>query len=591
MAQARCICLLAPALLFCTPGYPQSTSPQPQSSAPAPSAQSQGQQVYEPATVLKATTRLVVLDVVATDAHGHAVTDLKPEDFTVMENGKREELRIFNFHHPPAGDAPSASTKAVKLPANVFTNIPPYRPDTSLNVIVLDLLNTDFDDQSYGRRQVLKYLASIRDGEPIAVALYTLGSKLHLVQDFTSDFAALRNAVNGIKNQHSLVLENPDGAASPDTAELVAPPVTALKEFSKTFKAAEQLERRIVYTMDALFALARKLSGYPGRKNLIWITTAFPIGVGPDVNLGPNEFDNLQNYEQVIISLSQAMVDAQIAVYPVDPRGPLVPSMYGGNGTAPMNQALTLTNEAQSGVAEQNTMQQVAELTGGKAYYNQNDIDDAIRNSIADGSTYYTLAYYPADKNWNGEFRKIAVKVNRPGVKLRHRPGYYALQAKPAMNPKEIFSAFGRALNLDSPISTALRFEAGLVQPSEKTQNKVLLNFALDPHAVSFEHQQDGLQHATVDCAVQAYNEKGKLIKTDANTLSVALDSQAFNQAMQSYLLAHVTIDLPPGPYLLRLGVMDEHTGLIGTTNARVTIGSPTSGESKPAEKNVSSHN
>jgi VWFA-related protein len=504
----------------------------------------------------------------------------------VLEDGKRQEVRIFNFRHPPLTGAAPAAQKAIKLPANVFTNIPAYSPSNSLNVIVLDLLNTDFDDQAYGRKQILKYLASIQDGEPIAVAVYTLGKKLHLVQDFTSDFTALRNAINGIKSEHSVVLDNPAAGVSPDVKEIVAPPPTALKEFSKVYEGAEQLDRRVQYTLDGLFALTRNLSGYAGRKNLIWISTTFPIGVGPDENLGPNEFDNLRDYEQAIISASQALVDAQIAVYPVDPRGPLSPDLYGGHGTAPSDQVVTLTAAAGSGVAEQNTMKQMAQLTGGKAYYNQNDIDDAIRNSIADGSTYYTLAYYPDNKDWNGKFRKIDVKVNRHGVKLRHRPGYYALNPKAGNDANRLFAEFARALNVDSPISTGLRFEAGVVQPSEKTQNKVVLNFALDPHAISFEKHDDGLQHAAVECAVQAYSEKGQPVKIDGNTLSVALDPQAFSKAMQSFLQAQVSIDLSPGFYVLRIGVMDEHTGLIGTTNARVTVASSVSAaESKSEEK------
>lgn len=559
MVQLQRVWLLPAVLFVCAAGHSQTTSPQPQTTTSS-STQSHTKQVDQPAT-LKVNTRLVVLDVVATDGRSRPVTDLKSQDFTVLEDGKRQEVRVFNFRQPPPANAPSASTKAVKVPPNIFTNAPHYKPDTSLNVILLDLLNTDFNDQAYGRQQVLKYLASIGDGEPIAVAVYTLGRKLRLIQDFTSDFAALRNAVNSVKDKHSLAQDNSAVGDSIDS-----PLHLAVKELSKVYQGTEQLDRRVQYTLEALSTLARTLSVYPGRKNLIWISTTFPIGVVADNDL-LSTFNELRDYEQAIVSVSQALVDAQVAVYPVDPRGPLSLPEYGGQ-----NADEAAGSDPGSGIPEYSTMKRVAQFTGGKAYYNRNDIDDAIRSSIIDGSTYYTLAYYPDNKNWNGKFRKIDVKVNRHGVKLRHRPGYYALNIKVIKDKNELFAAFGRALSLDSPISTELRFEAGLVQPSDKTQNKVLVNFALDPHAVSFDHREDGLQHATVDCAVQAYSEKGELIKTDANTLSVALESQAFGQVMQSYLLTRVTIDLPPGPYLFRLGVMDEHTGLIGTTNARVVI-------------------
>lgn len=571
-------------VFFCCALLSAQTATIPQSS---PAGQIRQSQTDKP-TVLKVTTRLVVTDIVATDSRGRAVTDLKAQDFKLLEDDKQQEVRIFNLRRPHLIEA--SSQPETKLPANVFTNIPTYRRDTSLNVILVDLLNTDFKDQAYARQKVLKYLASIPDDQPIAVAVYALGRKLHLIQDFTSDFAALRNAINGVKEQLPF-LENPAAGASPDAKDLVpastGAPTTAhelLDNFSRMYEGSEQLDRRVEYTLQAMRSLARKLSGYSGRKNLIWISSSFPIGVYPHFDQGIREFDVIRSYEEDVFAAAQAMIDAHIAVYPVDPRGPLGVSRYGGSATAENDFVTLLMNESAAGESEQSTMQQMAYLTGGKVYYNQNNIDDAIRSSIDDGSTYYTLAYYPDNKDWNGRFRKITVKVDRPGIKLRYRGGYYALNAASDPGSTRMFAAFGQALNLDSPISTGLRFEVGVVQPSDKTDNKVLLNFALDPRVVNFEKQDDGFQHAKVDCVVQAYTDSGHLVKADANTLTVTLDPPTFSKTMQNFLLAHVFVDLPPGSYLLRFGVMDEHTGLIGTTNARVTI-NPQATESKGEEK------
>ena len=568
----RQLAQLMSVVLFCgicsQSAHPQSSTPPTSPAAP----QQQQRPVHEPATVLKATTRLVVLDVVATYRQGGAVTDLKAQDFTVLEDGKRQEVRVFNFRQPPTGA--TTAPKPARLPPNVFSNAPAFSSENSLNVIVLDLLNTDFEYQAYGRQQVLKYLGSIPDGQPVAVALYTLGRKLRLLQDFTSDFAALRSVVNGVKDERSLAQD------SSTVGTVIDNPIHVhVKELAQAFEGTEQLDRRVQYTLESLAALAKILSVYPGRKNLIWISSTFPIGVSPEFEL--NGFDKLRDYEQSMVFVWQALVDAQIAVYPLDPRGPLSLSQYGGSN----NDAVS--GDTDSGLPEFATMKQVARFTGGKAFYNQNDLDDAIRSSIVDGSTYYTLAYYPDNKNWNGKFRKIDVKVNRHEVKLRHRPGYYALNtdANSVKDSNRPFAVFARALDLDSPVSSGLRFEAGIVQPSQKTQNKLLLNLALDPHAISFETQEDGLQHAKVDCVVHAYDEKGKLVQADGDTLSFALSPEAFSQAMQNYLLGRVTIALPAGPYLLRLGVMDERTGLIGTTNARITV-APSAGpaEVKPKE-------
>jgi len=245
----------------------------------------------------------------------------------------------------------------------------------------------------------------------------------------------------------------------------------------------------------------------------------------------------------------------------------------------------TISNEAAARQNVHATMQEMAERTGGKAFYNRNDLDHAIGNSIDDGSVYYTLAYYPANKDWNGKFRKLQVKVTRPGVKLRHRLGYYAVDPRTftEQNRKQQAVLFGDALNPDSPAATGLMFEAGVIQPSEKTQYKVLVNFAVDPHGISFETQSDGTHHAQVDCVVQAYSGKGNLIKTEASTITADLKPETFARVMQTNAFpCQQSVSLPAGNYNLRLGVRDDTTGLVGTTSAKVTV--PPAALAPPAE-------
>jgi len=274
-------------------------------------------------------------------------------------------------------------------------------------------------------------------------------------------------------------------------------------------------------------------------------------------------------------------------VYPVDARGLATSSVFSAanSGNDKFGRSMSRPGRIQQSISAESSalnaahgsMEDLADRTGGKAFYNRNDLDVAIRKSIDDGSTYYTLAYYPENKEWNGKFRKIHVKVTRAGVKLRHRLGYFALDPKlvAEANQKRKAEVFGKALNLDFPVATALRFHAGVVEPSDKTENKVLVNFGLDPHAIAFEKLDDGLQHAVVDCAVQAYTEKGSLIKTEVTTLTLSLKPDTYSRVMQTIVPCQKYIDLAPGNYLLRLGVMDERTSLIGTTTAKVTITLP----------------
>jgi len=605
-------------MLFVAPfplGSQQSPAPSPSpeaTSKPAPEPQQKRQPVYETATVLKTTTRLVVVDVVATDHKDNAVVDLKREDFTVLEDGKEQKLAVFNFQHP--FDAPAASSakseESGKLPDNIFTNSPRYNPTSALNVVLLDALNTTAPHQAYARQQMIKFLERMPQDRPIAV--YTLGSKLTLLQDFTTDPAALKEVMKKVKGGISPLLDNPTGG---EDAQILPPgavdsglvsqsQLQAIMQFEQE-RVSFQTDLRVAYTLNALNAIGRTLAGYPGRKNLIWVSEAFPFSIDPNMELTSDIFAGTRNYTADVAATADKLIDAQVAIYPVDARGLEGYSAFqasnsgsdkfgrsmGRNPTAMTN---SMSAEAAAWQAAHATMQDVASRTGGKAFYNRNDLDTAIGKSIEDGSTYYTLAYYPENKDWNGKFRKIHVKVGRSDVKLRYRMGYYAVDPKviAQSGDRGQIKEFVQALSLDSPSATGLRFWAAVIPPSP-TAPDLLVTFAVDANAISFERQDDGRQHAEVECVVQAYM-KGKLIKAEASTSKASLNPLTFDQTRQHGYPCQRTINLAPGSYYLRLGVRDDRTGLIGTTTAQVTVPAvapstsdhpDSAGPAKPAEK------
>jgi hypothetical protein len=304
------------------------------------------------------------------------------------------------------------------------------------------------------------------------------------------------------------------------------------------------------------------------------------LSIDPNSQLN-NVFAGTRNYGPQIAQTADVLINAQVAVYPIDAHG-LMPSPSLSAEDAGRNQSdnlrgttvgiqhhapVELTNAHEA-------MEEMAERTGGIAFYNTNGIDGAVRKSIEDGATYYTLAYYPEDKTWNGKFRKIQVKVKRSGVKLRYRLGYFAVDPRSFtdQNEKQQDSAFEAALNPVSPISTGLPFSAQVVPPEAKAPQTILVNYGIDPHAISFEKQADGLQHASMECAVQAFSSKGEPRGSKRVVINSALKPEMYVKVMEGAFPCQQTIDLAPGNYFLRLGVRDKHTGLIGTTNAKVTV-------------------
>ncbi len=332
------------------------------------------------------------------------------------------------------------------------------------------------------------------------------------------------------------------------------------------------------------------------------------MSISPDIDLGLDADSadiSTESFAHDVAKAADALMENQIAIYPVDVRG-LATLNLGSAAQDGERRGFTGRNaghgfsaahvaDSRDLASHHATLDLLAERTGGKAFYNRNDLADVIRKSIDDGSTYYTLGYYPSNKNWDNKFRKIEVKVNRPDVKLRHRLGYFAVDPRaqtkvnakidPKTDPKQLRDqAFVQALSLDVPASASLIFKAGVFPASAQTKNKVMVSFAIDAQTLSFENQENGIHHATVDCGVQVYSEKGNPVKAEIATFDAALRPETFKKVMQGGFLCQQLVDLPVGNYILRLGVIDDHTGLIGTTNAKITVSAVT-GEARTEKK------
>ncbi len=513
---------------------------------------SQQPATYQSKPVLKAKTRLVVVDVVATDHQGQPISGLETQDFTLLEDGRPQKISAFSFQHPGV----TVTQVSLRLPPNVVSNSPQHTA-SSLNVILLDTLNGDFAGHAAAQDALIKYLDSAQLKQPLAI--FAMQEKLILLHDFTTDNQALKSVVQKFKP--------PVRANSAESLESRSSPFSNKGDFHTD-------DRNIEATLTQLHALARTLAGYPGRKNVIWLSESFPLVLTPEVatknGYGYQDFSVTEQYARVptavdnlrtaspgndfagfVKKVAEAMMNAQVAIYPVDSAG--------------------LTKDDH--LAAQHTMSDLAYSTGGRAFYNRNDLEVSLRTSLEDGAIYYTLSYYPDNKQWDGKFRTITVKAAREGAGLRYRLGYYALdpEASAKDEPKRVAEDFSRALTLDAPGLGAVQFQAGVVSPSDKTQGKVVVNFAIDPHTIGFEKQEDGLHHASVSCVVWAYSGKGNPVRSEGDS-NATVKPDVFQQVMKSLYPCQRSISLKPGHYTLRLGVIDRTTNRIGTASSEITV-------------------
>jgi VWFA-related protein len=523
-----------------------------------------------------ATSRLVLVDVVVTGKHGEFVRELKPADFTVLENGRLQRISAFSAH--VASDAAQRPAPQLKLPPHQYTNFSAPAPDHPITIVLMDMLNTEFLDRTYARLQMLKFLSSMPAGQP--VGLFVLGSKLQMVQGFTQSSDALVAAAKSIldknENGHLMTSEQDLQQAADmdrDLAVIAGRSPASSVSVQRALKGdqAYQTDVRIRSTLISLRALAQAVAGYPGRKNLIWLSGDFPIAFGPDFDKDSRQLNYLL-YEQEVHLLSDVLASSQIAVYPIDVRGLEAHAPGGAMGVSTtgfsMDQRQTLARWN-----TEFTMREVAKETGGEAFFNQNDLRALMLRSLAEGTNYYTLAYVPQDHDWNGKYRKIEVKLGTEGDKLRYRNGYYAM-ADQSSDVNTAAHLLAAAMQPTVPESTRLLIKAQVL-PSSADKKTISIDFAVNPSDLLFADGPEQRKNVIVDFMAVALDGSLKESAMASNTVDATLRPETYQQVLKTGFPGHLDLELKPGKYVVRLGAIDRNSEKIGTVDLLLTVPGP----------------
>lgn len=562
-----------------------SLAQQPAALAPGKSTQS----TPDSGIRLHATSRLVVVDVVVTDSHGNAIHGLKREDFKVKEDSAAQEIRGFE-PVTPATPPPSIATSMPPLPPNVYTNFqqaPAAQP--AINLLLLDALNTPVADQIYVRQEMLKYLKTMPPGAHIAI--FTLSSQLRILQGFTTDSSALIKALNSpaASARNSPLLENPFDQTLSDQFPQGGEGLVRFESDNSTLR----VDLRIKATMDALTAISAYLSGVPGRKNLIWFSAAFPLQLLPNSNLENGGFSVSRDYGPEIRAVTDSLTLGQIAIYPVDARGLFTSPIYSaenrGGQYAGRNSSGRFFSDssafAQNLASEHQAMDQIAQGTGGRAFYNTNGIQQAMGSAIENGSNYYRISYTPTNKNMDGRFRKIKISLAHSGYILSYRRGYLADDLESAKYaPRISTTPMQTAMLPAAPTSSQIVFKARVLpadelpQPLKEpanvlpkdsvvkgTSRKYVIDYVAAARNMTFTATPDGLHHGSIDVAAMAFDATGKTVASTNGHLNADLNPASYADISASGMPLRLALYLPVGNLFLRLGIEDAVTGRIGS--------------------------
>jgi VWFA-related protein len=601
-------------------------------SSPEPAAQKPDvTQEPIPTLTIRTGTQVVALDLVVTDNAGKLVKGLQQSDFSVSEDGKPQQVRFFkefaDIQAQPAVPLPSRET----LPPNVFSNYALPPESNAVTVVMLDLLNTPIQDQIRAQDELVEFLK--KKPKDTRIAICVLGNQLQMIQGFTDDQSALLAAAKGKKaSQRLRPLDIRDAEfdiglrAGRESSRFAG----ALQFLTETV-ASQQSELRLIdadkrmfITVDAFAHMARYLDGIPGRKNLVWLSGSFLLGIVPESN-GANAFLENAYYVDNLKKVANLLGDAHVAVYPVAVKGLETNPLFAASSndglspvtlTAPppgpgfgkrvpgssVPNAIMMDRMDEFSLAlndEHATMTKLAAQTGGQAFFNTNDLSRAIKAATEQGANYYALSYTPTNKKYNGAYRKLKVTLAGKKYHLAYRSGYYAIDPFAPLQPsKDLTSSLARAaMQQGSPQSRQIVFGArvvplgkprivGSAAPAKPVKKRTqadgpveMQRYAID-HAVAFSDLRftptpEGKYHGVLNFMVTAFDSEGKQIASQLSQTVADLKPEVMKDVMAGGVRLHQEIDVPMTGTAMRLGVEDVSNSHVGTVEIRLPVPAP----------------
>jgi VWFA-related protein len=550
-------------------------------------AKAQVQQQEDGSYSLRLQVRQIPVDVVVQDEAGNPVSGLKEEDFSVREDQKPQKIQSFEWFD---GKAEFTPPRVPALPANTYVNLPQSAEKGPLYILYYDMVNTEETDQMAFRSELVKFVDHAPEG--VRIALFVNARGLHMIQGFTTDRTALRRAI----------LEKGPGPHVPDVFIYGG-------TFGRYDAGAALSNMRF---------MAQYLEGIPGRKNLIWMASYFPIpvaaslvgsgqihGAGAPPALysvggqgGPHVLDLSELMKEEVRRTWGAMMRSQVALYPL--------SVRGVTGT-------DHSGEEADAISDYGMMETIARGTGGHAFAGSNSESGLIQKAIVHGESYYTLSYSPTNTNFDGSERTIQVELKRKGkYKLTYRTIYCALSDDEAAKQKRgdelqerfvvakaadrlyaniehgapmlhdlLFSAHfekdGSPRTATTEQMRALEDAPDYFKTRRKNPNKALTPVKLQKYVIRYNVVDPLVRKAiaahnqttTLEFAAAAYSDDGRLLNSILNHGVAAANSGAKGggtfQAIQE-------LEAPPGATYIRVAVRDAVTDRTGTLEVKLPL-------------------
>jgi VWFA-related protein len=507
--------------------------------------------------VFRSTTELVLVNVTVRDKDGNFVRNLKPEDFTVLEDNKPQKVVSFDLENTDA--VPTTDLAQVKLLQNgpataAKTQTPaPIRAtfkDRRLVVLFFDLSSMEPDEVERATVSAQNYVDKQMAPADL-VAVVSLGNSLNVDQDFTADRTQLKKVLQAYNTGNGQGFE----AGSTGTTE-------GTSDTGGSF-TADDTEFNIFNTdrrLEALRTIAQQLTHVDQKKSLIYFSNGMTR-------------TGIENQSE-LRAATNAAVRANMAIYTMDIRGlqAIVPGGEAQNaslrGTSPYSGQSTLSSY-DSNFSSQETLVTLAGDTGGRAYLDSNDYGKVFKGVQDDTSTYYMLGYHSTNAARDGRYRHITVKLNQSGLKLQYRKGYYAPSDYKHSNDQDRERQLQEELASDFPSTDLHVYLSAAYFRMSEDRFAVPVSLVVPGSEIPFAQKSDQ-DKATLDVIGLVMDDKKRPLTDIRDTVKLALNSSA--QVRQKNVQYNTSFILPSGKYHVKFVLRENQTGRMGSFEADLNV-------------------
>jgi len=514
-------------------------------------------QAQQPQYRVHVTSELVLVNVVVRDKKGNLVGGLKKDDFTLLEDGKRQTISTFDFENVDELKTAGAAEATVSGTAPDGALLRPAEKTAALDARDRRLMLLFFDFSGMDPEQIdrsvdaAKKFVQTRMQPADLIALVSLATNMRVDLDFTDDKTKVLGALTSYTSGQGQGFDNGTTGSAEGAAE-TSGAFTADDTDYNTFNA----DRKLL----ALQTIMQSLGKISQKKAIIYFSNG----------ISQNGVDN----QSALRAATASAVKANVSIYPVDIRG-LQAFPPGGeaqnaslHGQSAYNGAAVL-NDLSGNAATQDTLSTLASDTGGKAFFDSNDFTAVFSQVQKDSSAYYVLGFTSTNALKDGRFRHLKVQLNRQDLKLDYRSGYYAGRDFEHLNRADREQQIQDELASELSQTDVAVYAGAAYFRQDDTHYYLSVSLVIPGSQIPFVQAKDK-DNATIDVIGEVRADGKFAVGHLRDTVKLALDSA--QQVRRKNVQYNTGFLLAPGSYHLKFVVRENQSGRMGSFETDVQI-------------------